>query len=69
MSQPVPPQPSAEPDATPPVETGTGDDTSTTLNRAERRAKARQAEPSHVGPREDLQRQARGARAHSKRRR
>lgn len=38
------------------------------LNRAARRAKAKQKDPSHVGPRDDHARQARSSRAHSKRR-
>jgi hypothetical protein len=38
------------------------------LNRAARRAKAAQKEPAHVGPRDDHARQARGGRAHTKRR-
>ena len=37
------------------------------LNRAARRAKAGKAEPGHVGPRDDVARQSRGARPHSKR--
>jgi hypothetical protein len=39
------------------------------LNRAARRAKAEKGEPTHVGPRDDLARQARGGRPHTKRRR
>jgi hypothetical protein len=38
------------------------------LNRAARRAKAAKAEPTHVGPRDDVARQGRGARPHTKRR-
>jgi hypothetical protein len=38
------------------------------LNRAARRAKAKQTDPSHVGPRGGLTRQVRGARSHTKRR-
>jgi hypothetical protein len=38
------------------------------LNRAARRAKAKQTDPSHVGPRGGLNRQVRGARSHTKRR-
>jgi hypothetical protein len=38
------------------------------LNRAARRAKAKGAEPSHVGPRAGVARQAKGARSHTKRR-
>ena len=71
MSQPVPsgpeqPEPpvAAEPDpATAP------DEEPAPLNRAARRAKAKKAEPTHVGPRGDLDRQTRGGRPHSKRRR
>lgn len=66
MSQPVPPAPeqpiAAEPDpATEP------DEEPAPLNRAERRAKAKKGEPTHVGPRADLVRQIRGGRPHSKR--
>jgi hypothetical protein len=39
------------------------------LNRAARRAKPEKGEPTHVGPRDDLARQARGGRPHTKRRR
>jgi hypothetical protein len=52
------PEPTPEPTADP-----------VPLNRAARRAKAAKAEPSHVGPRDALERQARGARPHTKRRR
>jgi hypothetical protein len=38
------------------------------LNRADRRAKAKQADPSHVGPRGGRSRVAGGARSHTKRR-
>jgi hypothetical protein len=38
------------------------------LNRAARRTKAKQTDPSHVGPRGGLNRQTRGARSHTKRR-
>jgi hypothetical protein len=67
VSQPVPPdaeqpKPAAEPDpATEP------DEESAPLNRAERRAKAKKGDPTHVGPREDLARQLRGGRPHTKR--
>jgi hypothetical protein len=37
------------------------------LNRAERRAKAKKGDPTHVGPRGDLARQIRGGRPHTKR--
>ena len=72
MSQPVPPAPeqpapgaSAEPQrqAEPAAEPAPA-------NRAARRAKAgRKAEPTHIGPRGDLDRQGRGGRPHTKRRR
>ncbi|MFD1527921.1 hypothetical protein [Pseudonocardia aurantiaca] len=42
-------------------------ETALPLNRAERRAKARKAVPSHVGPRQEQERQVRGARARTKR--
>jgi hypothetical protein len=67
VSQPDPPvpeqpKPAAEPDpATEP------DEEPAPLNRAERRAKAKKGEPTHVGPRGDLVRQIRGGRPHSKR--
>jgi hypothetical protein len=71
VSQPVSPRPSAEPE--PPVAEPTAaadaaeGETEAPLNRAERRAKARQAAPSHVGPRQEQERQVRGARARTKR--
>jgi hypothetical protein len=37
------------------------------LNRAARRAKAKKAEPTHVGPRADQAARVRGGRPHSKR--
>ena len=67
MSQPVPPdaeqpEPATESDqATEPVEEPAP------LNRAERRAKAKKGDPTHVGPRADLARQLRGGRPHTKR--
>jgi hypothetical protein len=71
VSQPVPPRPeqpepaaAAEPD--PATE---ADEESAPLNRAARRAKARKADPTHVGPRADLARQVRGGPPHTKRRR
>lgn len=71
MSQPAPsgpeqPEPAsaAEPDpATEP------DEEPAPLNRAARRAKAKKGDPTHVGPRDDLARQVRGGRPHTKRRR
>jgi hypothetical protein len=38
------------------------------LNRADRRAKAKQADPSHVGPRPGYAPSGRGGRSHTKRR-
>lgn len=38
------------------------------VNRAERRAKAKKGEPTHVGPRDDVARRSRGGRPHTKRR-
>jgi hypothetical protein len=71
VSQPVPPGPEQpEPTAAAEPETGTEpDEESAPLNRAARRAKAKKGEPTHVGPRGDLARQARGGRPHTKRRR
>ncbi len=67
MSQsPDPDQPkpaAAEPD--PAIEP---DEEEAPLNRAARRAKAKKGDPTHVGPRDDLARQARGGRPHTKRR-
>jgi hypothetical protein len=70
VSHPVPPgseqpepveaadsEPATDPDAEP-----------APLNRAERRAKAKKGEPTHVGPRGDLARKVRGGRPHTKRR-
>jgi hypothetical protein len=59
---PEQPKPAAEPDpATEP------DEEPAPLNRAERRAKAKKGDPTHVGPREDLARRLRGGRPHTKR--
>jgi hypothetical protein len=72
VSHPVPPdseQPG--PDAvTEPESESAGDpgEEPAPLNRAARRAKAKKGEPTHVGPRGDLARQARGGRPHTKRR-
>ena len=67
MSQPVPPdaeQPKPAAEADPATEP---DEEPAPLNRAERRAKAKKGDPTHVGPREDLARQLRGGRPHTKR--
>ena len=71
MSHPVPtgpeqPEPASDAEPEPAAEP---DEESAPLNRAARRAKARKGEPTHVGPRDDLARQARGGRPHTKRRR
>ncbi|HYH29636.1 MAG TPA: hypothetical protein VD903_04550 [Pseudonocardia sp.] len=68
MSQPVPPT-ADEPVVAAEPEPGTEPAEPAPLNRAARRAKADKAEPTHVGPRADIARQARGARPHTKRRR
>lgn len=65
MTDPV--QPSHEEPE--PVEPDSPDEEPAPLNRAARRAKARKADPTHVGPRADLARQTRGGPAHPKRRR
>lgn len=65
MTSPVPPG-AEEPD---PVEQESPDEEPAPLNRAERRAKAKKTDPTHVGPREDLARRVRGGRPHTKRRR
>jgi hypothetical protein len=74
-SQPTPPvQPDpdltteAAEDTDEAADTDTDTDTEEVpLNRAARRAKAKQPEPSHVGPRAARTSQGRGARSHSKR--
>jgi hypothetical protein len=63
VTNPVPPE-SQEPE---PVEPESPDEEAP-LNRAERRAKAKKGEPTHVGPRGDLARRTRGGRPHTKRR-
>ena len=70
MSQPVPPGPEQPKPAAAdePEPTTEPDEESAPLNRAARRAKARKGEPTHVGPRGDLERQSRGGRPHTKRR-
>lgn len=71
MSQPVPPRPEPRPEpaaAAEPEPATEPDDESAPLNRAERRAKAKNGEPTHVGPRGDQARQRRGGRPHTKRR-
>jgi hypothetical protein len=70
VSQTVPPnseQPEHAAAAAPEPAVDPADDPAP-LNRADRRAKAKNGEPTHVGPRGDLTRQTRGARPHSKRR-
>ena len=67
MSQPTA-SGSEQPDAVDP-EPGAEAAEPAPLNRAERRAKAKKAEPSHVGPRGDTAHGSRGARPHTKRRR
>ena len=71
MSKPVSPSPSPEPaplaDESAAPADATEDETALPLNRAERRAKARQAAPSHVGPRQEQERLVRGTRARTKR--
>jgi hypothetical protein len=71
VSQPVPPRPEQpEPAAAAePEPAADPDEESAPLNRAERRAKAKKGEPTHVGPRDDLARKARGGGPHTKRRR
>jgi hypothetical protein len=74
VSKPVPPNPSPEhtpvadvaDESAAPAEAAE-DEAALPLNRAERRAKARQSAPSHVGPRQEQERQVRGARARTKR--
>ena len=68
MSQSVPPaseqpEPAPAPEAEPAADAAESEP----LNRAERRAKAKKADPNHVGPSGELARQVRGARPHSKR--
>ncbi len=70
MSDSVPPsseqpEPAAATEQEPAVDPA---DDPAPLNRAARRAKAKNGDPTHVGPRGDLTRQTRGARPHSKRR-
>jgi hypothetical protein len=71
VSRPVPPdpeqpEPAAATDPEPAVDPA---EEPAPLNRAARRAKAKKGEPTHVGPRGDLARQARGGHPHTKRRR
>lgn len=70
MSQPAPaPEPASEP--VPPTDddaaAGPEEEAEQPLNRAARRAKAKGADPSHVGPRGSNVRQGRGPRSNSKR--
>jgi hypothetical protein len=71
VSHPIPPD-SEQPEpaaATEPESAGDpSEEEPAPLNRAARRAKAKKGEPTHVGPRGDLARQARGGRPHTKRR-
>jgi hypothetical protein len=65
-SQPLPP---SEPDeAAPEAAQAEPADEPEPLNRAARRAKAKQNDPSHVGPRAGHAREGHGARSHTKRR-
>jgi hypothetical protein len=68
-SQPLPPKQS-EPADEPAPEAGQAEpaDAPEPLNRAARRAKAKQNDPSHVGPRAGHAREGHGARSHTKRR-
>jgi hypothetical protein len=70
VTQPVPPSPEQpKPEAVAEPEPATEpDEEAAPLNRAERRAKAKKGDPTHVGPRGDLARQIRGGRPHTKRR-
>ncbi|MHA6629126.1 hypothetical protein ACU61A_27130 [Pseudonocardia sichuanensis] len=65
MSQPTAPG-SEQPDAVE-AEPGAEAPEPAPLNRAERRAKAKKAEPTHVGPRGDTGQGSRGTRPHTKR--
>ncbi len=67
MSQPVPPDPAEPKPAAEPDPATEPDEESAPLNRAARRAKAKKGDPTHVGPRDDLARQGRGSRPHTKR--
>jgi hypothetical protein len=71
VSHPDPPDPEqpAPAEATEPESVVDPAEEPAPLNRAARRAKAKKGEPTHVGPRGDLARQARGGRPHTKRRR
>jgi hypothetical protein len=67
---PVQPDPDLTTEAAEDTDEAADTDTDTEevpLNRAARRAKAKQPEPSHVGPRAARTSQGRGARSHSKR--
>lgn len=69
MSHPVPPG-SEQPEPAAAAEPELADDPAAEpapLNRAARRAKAKKGDPTHVGPREELARQLRGGRPHTKR--
>jgi hypothetical protein len=65
VSQPTAPG-SEQPDAAEP-QPGAESAEPAPLNRAERRAKAKKAEPTHVGPRGATAQGGRGARPHTKR--
>jgi hypothetical protein len=74
MSPSQPPQPSAAPEPVEPDAVLADGETAEVeadapLNRAARRAKARQAGPAHVGPRDELERRIRGAGGGRKRKR
>jgi hypothetical protein len=68
VSQPVPPNPEQPESVAEPEPATDPDEEAAPLNRAERRAKAKKGDPTHVGPRGDLARQTRGGRPHTKRR-
>jgi hypothetical protein len=70
QSQPLPPKQSESADEPAPeaTEAEPAADPEEPLNRAARRAKAKQVDPSHVGPRAGHAREGHGARSHTKRR-
>jgi hypothetical protein len=70
MSQPTP-SPQPESDSTPgepQLDEAVADEVGVPLNRADRRARAKGGNPSHVGPQAGRSDQRRGQRSHTKRR-
>ena len=68
MSQPTPsPKPESASVEEPELEEATADEAEVPLNRADRRAKAKGKDPSHVGPQAGRSDQGKGPRSHTKR--